>query len=409
MAQDVGAPPAWRNRIVGSGEASPAELVANPLNWRTHPPGQRAALRGALTEVGWVQQVMVNHRTGHVVDGHARLEEAVARDEPTVPVLYVDLSPEEEALVLASLDPIGALATTDDAKLRALLADVTVGDAGLAALLASLAPDAAHVWPDPDVTPALADTTIERGELYALGGHRLMCGDATNADDVGRLLAGATPSLLITDPPYGVSYDQTWREEHARYRGKPHAKWSLGKVTNDDRVDWSEAWALTPSTVAYVWHGGLHVGEAWAGLAAVGFEMRAQIIWAKQVIVYGRGAYHWQHEPCFYAVRHGATADWIGDRKQSTVWQIQNYTGASSKDDGKTIHSTQKPVECMARPMRNHSGDVYDPFVGSGTTIVAAEMAAKRCYAMEIDPRYVALVIARWEAFTGQKAERLDG
>jgi ParB-like chromosome segregation protein Spo0J len=126
---------AWRNRIVGAGEEAPDQLVANPANWRTHPAGQRDALRGSLTEVGWVQQVMVNRRTGFVVDGHARVEEALSRHEPAVPVLYVDLSPEEEALVLATLDPIGAMATRDDARLQELLSGLVVDDAGLVALL----------------------------------------------------------------------------------------------------------------------------------------------------------------------------------------------------------------------------------------------------------------------------------
>src|ERR1035437_4286085 len=130
----------WRSRIVGSGEEAPDQLVVNPLNWRTHPGPQRDALRGSLTEVGWVQQILVNRQSGHVVDGHARVEEALTRGEPTVPGLYVDLDPEEEALVLATLDPIGAMATADTEKLEALLAGISVDDAGLLALLADLAP-----------------------------------------------------------------------------------------------------------------------------------------------------------------------------------------------------------------------------------------------------------------------------
>jgi hypothetical protein len=131
----------WRNRIVGSGEEAPDQLLANPANWRTHPGPQRDAIRGSLNEVGWVQQVMVNRRTGFVVDGHARIEEALTRHEPTVPVLYVDLSEEEERLVLAVLDPIGAMATRDDARLKELLADLSPEDGGLQALLDSLGHD----------------------------------------------------------------------------------------------------------------------------------------------------------------------------------------------------------------------------------------------------------------------------
>ena len=146
-----------------------------------------------------------------------------------------------------------------------------------------------------------------------------------------------------------------------------------------------------------------------ASLESVGFEMRAQIVWVKQALVFGRGAYHWQHEPCWMAVRKGSTASWIGDRKQTTVWEIPNANlhNGGEKDDADTNHSTQKPVECMERPIRNHAGDVYEPFAGSGTTIIAAERQGRTCYAMEIEPKYVQVCIDRWEAFTGQKAERV--
>jgi len=136
---------AWRNRITGSGEEAPDQLLANPGNWRLHPRNQQAALAGALDTVGWVQQVMVNQRTGFVVDGHARVALAISRNEPSVPVLYVDLSAEEEALVLATLDPIGAMATADEAKLNELLAEVSVDDAGLLRLLGDLG--ARKPWP----------------------------------------------------------------------------------------------------------------------------------------------------------------------------------------------------------------------------------------------------------------------
>src|SRR5215210_4938675 len=206
-------PPAgWRNRIVGTGSEPPDELVANPRNWRTHPAAQRDALRGSLDTVGWVQQVLVNRVTGHVVDGHARVEEAISRGEPSVPVLYVELSAEEEALVLATLDPIGAMAERDAGRLEELLAGVTVDDDGLRRLLAELAPRKRPLA-DPDAVPEVpAESHVKPGELWQLGEHRVLCGDATDADDVDRLLDGAEPRLLSTDPPYGVSLDPTWRD-----------------------------------------------------------------------------------------------------------------------------------------------------------------------------------------------------
>lgn len=400
----------WRSRILGSTEEAPDQLVANPRNWRTHPATQRMALRGSLDTVGWVQQIIVNKRTGNVVDGHARVEEALSRNEPTVPVLWVDLSEDEEMLVLATLDPIAAMAQADDEKLRLLVAEVAVDDEGLRALLEDLAPaDPKAGLTDPDAVPELADDSgIKPGDLFALGNHRLMCGDSTKAEDVARLLGGAKPALMITDPPYGVDYDPAWRNDVAAGRGVVASR-RLGVVANDDRSDWTEAWALAPSSVAYVWHGGLHAASVGASLAVVGFDVRSQIIWVKPKITFGRGAYHWKHEPCYYAVRDGATAGWIGDRKQDTVWEIDhlNFKSRATDEDPWTEHSTQKPVECMARPMRNHGGDVYEPFCGSGTTIIAAEQLSRRCYAMEIDPRYVAVAIKRWEQFTGRQAVNL--
>jgi len=204
----------WRNRITGSGKEAPDQLLANPANWRIHPKAQQDALAGALDAVGWVGQVLVNQNTGFVVDGHARIALALSRGEPAVPVLYVDLSPEEEALVLATLDPIGAMAGRDEEKLKALLAEISVDDAGLLALLGDLGgnePKAGLTDPD-EVPEPPADPYVQSGELWRLGDHRLLCGDATSPADVARLLDGAAPTLLATDPPYGVQLDQTWRD-----------------------------------------------------------------------------------------------------------------------------------------------------------------------------------------------------
>ena len=179
MAMTNAAPIApWRSRITGSGEEDPTQLLANPRNWRTHPGRQRDAIRGSLDTVGWVAQVMVNRTTGHVVDGHARVEEAISRGEPTVPVLYVELSPEEEALVLATLDPIGAMAEQSTERLAELLAEISVDDEGLRRLLADLAPPKAGLT-DPDEVPEPPETPyVKPGDLYLLGDHRILCGDA---------------------------------------------------------------------------------------------------------------------------------------------------------------------------------------------------------------------------------------
>jgi hypothetical protein len=291
---------AWPNRIVGHGDEPPEQLLANPANWRLHPKEQQQALAGALSEVGWVAQVLVNRTTGHVVDGHLRVELAISRGEPSVPVAYVELSEDEERLVLASLDPLAAMATAEHDALEALLANLSPADEALATLLAELADqNGIHrpVLGDPDDAPPVpdrADVYVKLGDLWILGEHRLLCGDATDPDDVARLLDGAEPTLLATDPPYGVSLDPTWRDgvynelgpaEQPYMRTKGHCNTT---VSGDTRVDWSDAFALVPSlTVGYVWHAGVHAAEVALGLQRIGFEIAAQVIWDKGLFAMG--------------------------------------------------------------------------------------------------------------------------
>jgi DNA modification methylase len=254
---------------------------------------------------------------------------------------------------------------------------------------------------DPDAIPTPRTTSIRRGELFELGRHRLLCGDSTKAADVQRVLTRVRPALMVTDPPYGVEYDPTWRVR----AGVNQNRKKLGAVANDDRCDWTEVWRLFPGAVAYIWHAALKSSTVAASLTTAGFSLRSQIIWAKDRLVLSRGDYHWQHEPAWYAVRKGRTGHWSGARDQTTVWAIPHRKSESG-------HGTEKPVDCMKRPIENNSSPgqaIYEPFCGSGTTIIAAEQTGRRCYAMEIDPRYVAVAIKRWEDFTGKTSERIDG
>ena len=449
----------WRNRIVGHAEVAPTELVPNPANWRTHPPEQQRALAGALGEVGWVAQVLVNRTTGHIVDGHLRVDLALARDEASVPVTYVELSEEEERLVLASLDPLAAMATAEKDALAALLAGLSSEDAGLAAMLADLADhNGIHMagLSDPDEVPPLpdeADVWVKPGEQYGLGEHRLLCGDATSAADVARLLAGAEPTLLATDPPYGVQLDQSWRDgvyngPHKRVRGwgvnqgaersymmrdgpdgqpagdgatpAPTRRHGRGpghrqtQISGDFRADWSEAFALVPSLqVGYIWYASAHTLDVLNGLLSIGFELAQQIIWDKGLFSIGRQWYHWAHEPCFVVRKPGAKVPFYGERNQATIWRAPSpkRLGAGSTE-AKQDHPTQKPVLLFETPIANHlkAGEsLYEPFSGSGTALIAAEQLGRRCYAMEIDPRYVQGAIERWQSFSGQTAQKIGG
>lgn len=255
---------------------------------------------------------------------------------------------------------------------------------------------------DPDEVPeAPEEPTTKLGDLWILGDHRIICGDSTCIETVKKLLADEKPHLMVTDPPYGVEYDASWRKDAMPETNPGNRGGMHGKVLNDDKADWRDAWLLFPGDVAYVWHAGNMAHIVAESLIASSFNIRAQIIWAKHQFVISRGHYHPHHEPCWYAVKKGATGHWNGDRKQSTLWEIQK------PKENETGHSTQKPVECMKRPIVNNSlpsDSIYDPFLGSGTTLIAAEQLGRKCYGIELNPAYCDVIVKRWETLTGKKA-----
>jgi DNA modification methylase len=377
------------------------ELVPYARNARTHSPAQIDLIAGSIREFGFNNPVLVDGESG-IIAGHGRVLAAQKLGRRTVPVIELSHLTEAQrrAYILAD-NRLAEQAGWDRAMLALEAADlaaegVDLGTLGfdaaeIEALLALPGSDPReNEVPDPPETPV-----SRPGDLWVLGSHRLLCGDSTSPRDVARLLDGVEPHLMVTDPPYGVNYDPDWRN-----RAGVAATGRTGKVRNDDRADWREAWALFPGDVAYVWHGALHAGTVAESLSAAGFDIRAQIVWAKERLVLSRGHYHWQHEPCWYAVR--GKGHWSGDRKQSTLWSIP-----SREQDAETIHGTQKPVECMRRPILNNSTRgqaVYEPFNGSGSTLIAAETTGRSCHAMELDPAYVDVAVQRWEAFTGGAA-----
>jgi DNA modification methylase len=239
------------------------------------------------------------------------------------------------------------------------------------------------------------------GDIWALGAHRLVCGDATDAKAVRLALKGHAPRLMVTDPPYGVSYEPEWRVDGPVGVGYgDHKATAVGRIANDHTADWSSAFALFPGNVAYVWCASLRASTVEATLVQAGFVIRNQIIWDKRQLIVSRGHYHWRHEPCWYAVRKGRTANWTGDRRQTTVWEAMKRKNASG-------HPNEKPLLCMQRPIENHTrrGDaVYDPFLGSGTTLIAAEMAGRVCLGLELNPAYCDIIVKRWSELTGKRA-----
>ena len=240
-----------------------------------------------------------------------------------------------------------------------------------------------------DVPDGGIETDIVLGDLFEIGEHRLLCGSSTESDAVNKLLNGKEPYLMVTDPPYGVDYKPEWRSEAMPQKNDAEHGRSIGKVKNDKNADWTEAWALSPSKVAYVYHADKFSGTVQKSLEDCDFNIRCQIVWVKSHFAIGRGDYHHKHEPCWYAVKKGNKGNWASDRKQTTVWEI------AKPQKNETGHSTQKPIECMAKAIANHDGDVHDPFLGSGSTMVAAHQLKRKCYGMELDPKYCQVIVDR--------------
>jgi DNA modification methylase len=385
-----------------------ARLIPSSRNARTHSETQVREIAASIRAFGFTNPILVGEEAD-IIAGHGRLAAASFLGLAKVPVVVLNgLSEFERRQLMLADNRIALNAGWDFEMLHLELKDLSSLGADLSKLgftkqelSAALAGPGSVGLTDENDVPAVAETSVSApGDIWCLGPHRIACGDCTDEATVKRMLGSLQPQLMVTDPPYGVNYDPAWR-----HRIGVNKSFKRGKVQNDERADWSAAWALFPGNIAYVWHGALHAATVAESLERQGFAIRAQIIWAKERLVMSRGDYHWQHEPCWYAVRQ--KGHWTGDRKQTTLWAIP-----SGGQDAETKHSTQKPVECMRRPMLNNSDPgqpIYEPFLGSGTTLIAAQTVGRICCGIEIDPRYVDVAVRRWQAFTGDQAKLLDG
>jgi DNA modification methylase len=381
-----------------------ARLIPYARNARTHSDAQVAEIAGSIRAFGFSNPILVGEG-GDIIAGHGRLAGARQLGLAEVPVIVLKNLTEIQRRQLVLADNRiaqnagwdAAMLNLELAELSFLAADLSVlgfSEKELAAALSAHAPGLT----DEDLIPAFADIAVSQtGDIWCLGAHRVACGDCTDGALVASLFSGQKPQLMVTDPPYGVEYDPAWRHRLGLNKSAKR-----GKIKNDENADWSAAWTLFPGEIAYVWHGALRATIVAESLFKSGFTIRAQIIWAKERLVMSQGDYHWQHEPCWYAVRK--KGNWTGDRKQTTLWQIP-----TGNQDVETKHATQKPVECMRRPIVNHSNPgqaIYEPFLGSGTTLIAAQSTNRVCLGVEIDPLFVDVAIRRWEAFTGETATR---
>lgn len=384
------------------------KLTPYARNPRTHSATQVKLIVSSIKEWGWTIPILVDEE-GTIIAGHGRVMAAEQLGLTEVPVMIAKgwTEAQKRAYVIAD-NQIPMSAGWDDHLLKLELGELSkinydlklTGFDDVRLALFGVGGNTGQTDPDEEEEPQeVAVSGV--GDVWIMGKHRIICGDCTEPKVVAVVLGTDRPHLMVTDPPYGVDYDPEWRNRVIRANGTRVAARAVGEVLNDDRSDWTEAWKLFAGDVAYVWHGGMHAGTVQASLEEAGLEIRSQIIWAKQHAAIGRSDYHWKHEPCWYAVRKGKNGHYNGDRKQTTVWDIDK------PQKSETGHSTQKPVECMKRPMENNSkpGEfVYEPFAGSGTSIIAAEMCGRICLAIELKPSYVDMAVRRWQKFTGGKA-----
>jgi DNA modification methylase len=399
---------AVRDRIVELIRVRAGELEPNPANWRRHPEEQRAALRGLLEEIGYAD-ALIARRDGErlvLVDGHLR--QSLNADQ-IVPVLVLDVTESEAETLLATLDPLVALAKPDAAALGALLERVEAADASVRQLLERLTHEAGldpALPASPDDIPPAPPPRTRAGDLWLLGEHRLLCGDATDPSDITRLMAGERAEVLWTDPPYGVDYVGKTSKAMTIAGDGPEG---LGELLR--RAFAVVGPALAPGAAIYLCHqsgpGALEVLKAFSGQ---GWRLHQSLIWVKDSLVLGHTDYHYRHEPIAFGYTPGGGrrgrggAGWYGGDAEDSIFEIARPTASRE-------HPTMKPVELVARCLRNSSrpGDgVLDPFAGSGTALVACETLGRKGYAIELDPAYCDVVIARFEALAGVEARLED-
>lgn len=390
-----------RGNGTSSGTVALADLAPDPGNVRRHPARNVQATNGSVKRFGAARSIVIDGK-GVVRAGNATLEAARSAGIKRARVIDADGTElivvrrkdwtDQEARAYAVADNrAGDLSEWDDA---ALLAQLDGLDAELREATGFLDAEIAELRgptegeTDPDEIPEEVEPKTKPGDLWILGEHRLLCGDSTKPEDVERLMAGEKAGLVYTDPPYGVDYD-----------GGTKVREKLAGDASTMLYDPACAMAFAfsdESAPLYLWHAGVKGIAA----AAAGYEIRCEIVWNKNQAQFGALSAHYKqkHEPCYYCVKRGKATKWCGPTNEVTVWDCDR---ASVNE----FHPTQKPVDLAVRAMRNHRVKIVaDWFAGSGSTIIAAEQLSRRCFAVEIEPRYVDVAVARWEKFTGKKA-----
>jgi DNA modification methylase len=393
------------------------ELVPYARNARTHSPEQVSQIAASIREWGWTTPVLVAE-DDTILAGHGRLMAARQLGIAEVPTMVARgwSEAQRRAYVLAD-NQLALNSGWDSDLLRVELEGLKELDFDLDVIgfdadeLKELLPIESSIAEDADVDEVPeppVDPITKPGDLWLLGEHRLLCGDSTKAEDVERLMAGTKADLMLTDPPYNVALGMNETTEQAKARNRR----TDGKVVANDSMSDQDFRAflvacfeqgfssMKPGASFYVWHADSEGFNFRGAVRDCGEKVRQCLIWAKDVLVMGRQDYQWQHEPCLYGWKDGAAHGWYSDRKQTTLLKFDRPSRNQE-------HPTMKPVGLFAYLMSNSTapqGLAYDPFLGSGTTLIAAEQLGRRCYGMEISPAYCDVIVNRWETLTGKKA-----
>lgn len=396
-----------RDRIIGLRSVPAAELREHPKNWRRHPESQRSALRSLLQQVGRAD-ACIAYESGDgltLIDGHLRRD---LEPDAVLPVLVLDIDEQEAQLLLATLDPLAAMALPDAEALASLLESVAVPDELLEEMQrGALRELGGQGGLDPEAIPKRRRRRVKAGQMWELGNHRLLCGDATQPKDLERLLGGDRADVLWTDPPYGVGY--VGKTADALTIANDDAE-GLEEMLRDAFVAADQV--LRPGAALYVCHPAGPLALTFGNyFVATGWQLRQWLVWVKDRMVLGHTDYHYRHEPMLYGYKPGGRArgrgrgGWYGGNDQDSVFEIERP--AASRD-----HPTAKPVELVRQCLQNSArlgARVLDPFAGSGSTLIASEELHHRAYLVELDPGYCDVIIERWERFTQRRAVRSDG
>jgi len=390
-----------KDRIIELKRVKASDLLPNPKNWRTHPAEQSDAMRGILADVGWADAVLARETPDGLmlIDGHLRAETA---PDAKVPVLVLDVDEAEADKILATHDPLAAMAGTNEDALRSLVSDMPVANDALQAMLTDLVPDPSPVIEEDEVPEPPADPVTKAGDLWLLGEHRLLCGDSTNAEDVERLMRGETAEMMFADPPYGVNYEGGhFHSGNVRIVRKREA---LQGDTQSIYADFLPVVIAHVNGPCYLWFADSKALPVYKAVDDCGGVVSALLIWHKTNATYAamNSQYKQRHESCLYFKPPRANLRWTGPSDACTLWEFK-------RDATNDLHPTQKPVALAANALKNHTAaSVLDPFLGSGTTLIAAAQLGRRCFGLEISPAYCDVIVKRWENLTGKKAERCD-